>query len=150
MTKLRESACSKRAKVEATFPSPSDFGKSRPTNVPLLNHRSSTGSLSGLHVGLQVEAFGHFIDQMNIKDDEISPLFYTVAGSLMKSMSAHYPNEHQQQNEFLEAVSEIFTLKTCRFGRAQSDGAYLATINEKQYHLANFEFIFSLRNVEER
>ena len=53
---------------------------------------------------LHVEAFGRFIDRMNIKDDEISPFFYTVAGSLMKSMSGCYPNELQRQNAFLQEV----------------------------------------------
>ena len=58
--------------------SPSDYGK-HPGRSWILDHRCHPG----LHVSLQVEAFGHFIDQMGMEDGKIDPKFYDVAAKLM-------------------------------------------------------------------
>ena len=52
VTKLRKGVLSKRARIEESFPSPSDYGKSKQTHDSILDHRS----LCGLYASLQVEA----------------------------------------------------------------------------------------------
>ena len=69
----------------------------------LKDHRSSTGSRSGLHTSLQVEAFGYFIDKMSSCDPEIDPKYLRVAASVMKAMSMFYRTEQEQVNAFLES-----------------------------------------------
>ena len=111
VTKLREGAITKRARWEESMPSPSDYRKD-PGRLLILDHPSSgsrsPGSRSGLHVSLQVEAFGHFIDQMNMEDDEIEPVFYKVATSLMKTMSMTFRLEDQRRAAFKKEMTNLF------------------------------------------
>ena len=58
---LRNQASSKRSKVEQKTVSPSDFAKSK-TQVEYLHDSCQSTSL---HVGLQFQAFGKFLDIAN-------------------------------------------------------------------------------------
>ena len=146
VTQLCKGVPTKRSRLEGNFPSPSDYGKlTNHSSYPsILDHRSSSsvGSRSGLHISLQVEAFGHFIDQMNIEDAEIDSKFYKVATSLMMKMSKIFRYESRRQNTFLSVVKELFpSCTTVQNKHAISDSSTLQVeINNKVYNIVNWEF----------
>ena len=138
VTQLRKGVPTKRSRLEGNFPSPSDYGKLTNTYLDLL---SSVGSRSGLHVSLQVEAFGHFIDQMNIEDAEIDSKFYNVATSLMMEMSKVFRYESRRQSTFLSVVKGLFpSCTTVQNEHAISDSTLQVEINNKVYNIVNWEF----------
>ncbi len=58
-----------------------------------------------LHVGLQVEAFGKFIQFMN--SDDVDGKYGHVASNLMKSMSGVFENENKRVEEFKRIVENL-------------------------------------------
>ena len=86
----------KQARIEKTFPSPSDYGEQYGGNPNILDHRSSFG----LHVSIQVAAFGNFIDKMEMDENTIDSKYFTCATSLMQQMSGYYHSEEGRKNAF--------------------------------------------------
>ena len=87
VTQLHKGVSTKRTRLEERLPTPSDYGKLKDHSKfrSILDHRSTSGSRSGLRVSLQVEAFGHFMDQMNIKDAHIEPANGNTTQTLRKT-----------------------------------------------------------------
>lgn len=105
----------RREKIESVCPSPSDLGNITPAGlkardkVQPFDHRGR-GLLSihhGLHVSLQVEAFGKFIDC--VSKDEIDSRYFTSACEIMQKMSLFYGNEALRKTELIELLKDVLS-----------------------------------------
>ena len=139
VTTLRDGATltTKRARLEgAFFTSPSDYGKDSEGEPWIEDHRP----FSGLHVSLQVEAFGHFIDRMDMEDGQIEPMFYEVATSLMKTMSKTFRFKDQRTTSFGTEMKKLFPLLAPVSGEHyKSDLTLQVEINKQKSTLMNVE-----------
>ena len=137
VTTLRDGATTKRAHLEGAFlSSPSEYGKDPERKPWIEDHRSS----SGLHVSLQVEAFGHFIDRMDMEDGQIEPMFYEVATSLMRTMSKTFHFEDQRTTSFGTEMKKLFPLLGPVSGEHyRSDLTLQVEINKQKSTVMNVE-----------
>ena len=71
----------KRVCLESQMPPPSDFAKKINNHQSIYNHRNNPEP--SLHVGLQVPAFGQFLDIMKSEAKDIPSQFYHVTSELM-------------------------------------------------------------------
>ena len=104
----------------------------------ILDHRSLR---FGLHVSLQVVAFGNFIDKMEIDENTIDSKYFACASSLMQQMSDYYPSESDRINAFFLEAREVFpeTIQV-RKGRATTDRSITVLDRKGQRHyVCNFE-----------
>ena len=146
-----ESACNdireggdwqKRKRLEEEFPSPSEAGKNYREWLPrVLSHRPP--GRNGLHVGLQVKAFGQF---MNV---QIPPDYYELALELMQVMSKLFDNEGSRQAAFCDKLERriFFPLKwhhVTKVGKVIPDLCILGPNDET---LVNFEFKNDMTNI---
>ena len=85
---------------------PSKYNAKDKSSYFIVDHRSNS-CVHGLHVSLQVEAFGHFVDEIDGKAC-VDPKFCQLATTLMKKMSKQYDSEYDRETQFREAVNEYF------------------------------------------
>ena len=117
--RMRINLKTKRARIEKTFPSPSDYGKQYGRNPNILDHRSSS---FGPHVSIQVAAFGNFIDKMEMDENTIDSKYFTCATSLMQQMSGYYHSEEGRKNAFFLEVTKVLPQTTSVWkGRVVTD-----------------------------
>lgn len=93
----------------------------------------------GLHVSLQVNAFGKFMDIVEA-EEEIESLCYEVARRVLQKMSVYYRFEFERKDKFLVEMEKIFP-RTVRIipveeGKAKSD----CTILVNNFRVGNYEF----------
>ena len=93
----------------------------------------------GLHVSLQVNTFGKFMDIVEGKE-EIESLCYEVAGRVLQKMSVYYRFEFERKDNFLVEMEKIFP-RTVRIipveeGKDKSD----CTILVNNFRVGNYEF----------
>ena len=140
---LRQQAPTKRACIEQTFESPSEYAKHLTRKPGMHDHRFS----SGLHVSLQVKAFGKFLEFIQ-REDELDSKYYEVAASLMNEVSGSFDSEQQFQNTFLEEVHKLLpcTVRVSK-GRAVSDATIQMGTNQQLCHLANWDVKKELRGI---
>ena len=69
--------------------------------MQILCHRPP--HLSGLHVSLQVEAFGNFMNE-NV---DIPHEYYRLAIDLMQAMSGFFTDEGKRQSKFYELIRPL-------------------------------------------
>ena len=142
--KLARTARTKRSELEDTCPSPSECGKLKSGLKHVRAHRPG----SGLHVSLQVEAFGKFLDKMKSPDDEIESKFKEAASLLMKAMGKYYDNEIACQTAFSEALQTLFPpFRSVSKSRARSDYTTSVVIDEKNIVLVNWKFKNEMVNI---
>ena len=120
-----------------TFPSPSDVGKSGSSHLQEVDEHRAGGD--GLHVSLQVNAFGKFMDIVE-GEEEIESLCYEVAGRVLQKMSVYYRFEFERKDKFLVEMEKIFP-RTVRIipveeGKAKSE----CTILVNNFRVGNYEF----------
>ena len=97
----------KRSKIEKYTPSPSEACKQfeeKQEELPIFCHRPPGKGYSGLHVSLQVKAFGKFIDLQETIPD---PKYYSLAVKLMIAMSEFYKCETSRRHAFKQKIQEI-------------------------------------------
>ena len=87
---LNEELPSKRTKLEEQFKHPSDYEKEIVHIEGIHNHRFT----SHLHISLQVEMFGEFIDAIE-SEECIDSKYYIAASALMQHMSGVFKNEQE-------------------------------------------------------
>ena len=137
VSKLVMTAHTKRSRLEKTCPSPSACGKLIIDLPHVRAHRSG----SDLHVSLQVQAFGNFLDKMKSPDNEIEPKFKEAAASLVKVVGRHYSNEIGLQTAFAEALETLFPpFRAVSKGSANSDYTTIVVLDGIDYTLVNWEF----------
>ena len=104
----------RREKIESSCPSPSDLGNITPAGLSMSRNkvhpfdhrgRSVVTIHHGLHVSLQVEAFGKFIDC--VSEDKIDSRYFTSACEIMQNMSLFYANEGERQNILIEVLKQV-------------------------------------------
>ena len=140
---LRQQAPTKRACIEEKFETPSEYAKYLTRKTYIHDHRFS----SGLHVSLQVKAFGEFLDFIQ-GEDELDSKYYEVAASLMTEVSGSFHNEQQFQNTFLEEVEKLLPCAVqVHKGHAITDATIQMVINGQNCYLANWEFKNDLREI---
>ena len=128
----------KRVCLESQMPSPSDFGKTINKHKLIYNHRSTSNP--ALHVGLQVPAFGQFLDTMKSEAEDIPSLFYCVASDLMQNISLSFPSEARRVHCFkyiIKKLGENFKCLTVQGDSYRSDGAIQ---DNSENFLVNWEF----------
>ena len=140
----------KRYRIEQLCPSPSELGKMKENAKPILDHisdhRLPKPCPHDLHVSLQVEAFGEFIDV--VSKEEVESKYLEVAGRVMQKMSHFYGSEQQCQNAFFDEVRAIFPNyipEQCQ--RAKTDASIKVSINGRDYTLANWEFKNEMKDI---
>ena len=132
----------KRRHLEQTCPTPSELGKCGRTSSELHEVKEHRRGGHGLHVSLQVKAFGKFIDIVEGKG-EIESVCYQVAGRVVQDMSKYFSFECNREAEFLSATRKLFPgccIEKASVARAQSDCTMAVTVDGKAYKVANFEF----------
>ncbi len=103
------------------------------------DHRLPKDTPHDLHVSLQVQAFGEFIDV--VSKPEVEPKYLEVAGRVMMKMGKHYCNESDRQRDFLQDVATLFPHATgIREGGAITDYTNVVLINGSEYRIGNWEF----------
>ena len=128
----------KRKEFEETLPTPSELGKLG-GSIHLQEVKEHRVGGHGLHVSLQVDAFGKFMDIVE-GEEEIESLYYEVAGHVLQKMSRYHTSKYLRKEAFLEEIEKIFPC-TFRFtpveeAKAKSDCTVLAN----KLRVANFEF----------
>ena len=136
---LAKDVPTKRARLEEMFLSPSEYGKQDDDTIKrnrVHDHRFR----SSLHVSLQVEAFGDFIDTMN--KEEIDDLkCYKVAASLMHKMSGVFASEGDRKDLFLKEIKSLLPeAHAVTVQRVITDATIWEEINGQTHYLANYEF----------
>ena len=136
--RMRINLKTKRARIEKTFQSPSDYGKQYGGNPNILDHRSSS---FGLHVSIQVAAFGNFIDKMEMDENTIDSKYFTCATSLMQQMSGYYHCEEGRKNAFFLEVTKVLPQTTSVWkGRVVTDHSITVEDSGGQvYCVCNYE-----------
>jgi hypothetical protein len=104
----------------------------------ILDHRANSCA-HGLHVSLQVEAFGHFVDEMDSKAC-VDQKFCQLATSLMKKMNKQYSLELNRCSNFYNEVKEYFPSPKVSGKEFETDGTMSVCINDQQVHIINWEF----------
>ena len=104
---------------------------------PILCHRPP--GCSGLHVSLQVEAFGKFID---LQEGPSRPEYYSLALNLMMVMSTFFETEGKRQAAFKQTIqTTMFTdLSYEVFKRSPHSIPDLCITSSSGCVLVNFEF----------
>ena len=97
----------------------------------------------GLHVSLQVKAFGKFIDTVE-GEEEIESLYYQVAGCVSQKMSGHFASESKRKDAFLTEVEKLFPrivhFKEVIEGCAKSDCTVEVAVGSDTFRVGNKEF----------
>ena len=140
---LLDTAQTKRQKFEDSVESPSTFASSIFDRAEVCDHRYR----QNLHVSLQVEAFGKFIDKVSEERVTDSDLFYQIAGRLMLAMSKPFGDEKTRENDFLETVGEMFPSVSVRKNRAITDATIVTKVDGAACYLLNWEFKNELNGI---
>ena len=136
-------ALTKRTRIEQTFPSPSEYAKGA-RSFDVNDHIRPSGS--GLHVSLQVKAFGDFIDAMNSSEIDLGA--YNVASRLMHTMSCDFGTEEKRKEAFLEElIGFLPPANPVAIGRKTTDATVKVTIDNKTHYLVNYEFKNAIKGV---
>ena len=122
---LLERANTNSISIEEHFLNPS------PTCMKVDSHCSSFG----LHVSLQVKAFGDFIDTMNKGEDEFDSKYYKVSTSLMSKVSS---GDLTLQSAILTEVAEIFP--SCSMVKSSHDGTIYLKVDDSHYNVVDWMF----------
>ncbi len=93
----------KRVCLESHITTPSDFGKTISEHPSIYNHRSSK---LHLHVGLQVRAFGQFLDIMK-SEESVPSQFYCVASELMQKMTPPFQSDASRVDSLQYTIKKL-------------------------------------------
>lgn len=90
----------------------------------------------GLHVSLQVKAFGKFMDTVD-SEREIESLYYEVAGRMSQRMSKYFATEGKREEEFLTEMMQL-SVPTVHFKKvpethARSDTTVEVAVDNKMF-----------------
>ena len=131
---LIEELPSKRTQLEEKFQRPSDYGKVIVHTEGIHDHRFT----SDLHVSLQVEGFGEFMDTIN-SEECIDSKYYVAASALMQQMSGVFNDEKERVNTFkniVQGISSNFRFATLDRRGYRTD----CTVEVDGNPIANWEF----------
>ena len=140
---LLDCSQTKRQKFEEIVESPSLFASSVFDKTEVCDHRYR----QNLHVSLQVEAFGKFVDKVSEDRETCSDIFYQMAGRLMLAMSKPFGDEKTRENDFLGTVGEMFPCVSVRKNCAITDATLVMKIHGAECFLLNWEFKNELNGI---
>ena len=136
---LQHRVGTKRINLEKNFVSPSDFGKNIKYEEDIHDGHYSTS----LHVGLQLEAFGKFLDLASSDNDKpIDDKYCRMAHSLMQKMSGVFSNEWNRLTAFRSILEDgmwNLEVKKSKSSRAISDCSLVHHVFGTGHVLVNFE-----------
>ena len=134
---LQHRVGTKRINLEKNFVSPSDFGGNIKDEEDIHDGRYSTS----LHVGLQLEAFGKFLDLAN-SDKLIDDKYCRMAHSLMQKMSGVFSNEWNRLTAFMSLLKDgmcNLEVKKSKSSHAISNCSLVHHVSGTGHVLVNFE-----------
>ncbi len=141
VNELVNDAPTKHSCLESSFPSPSEVGKSGRSTLARVNEHRAGGD--GLHVSLQVKAFGKFMDIVK-GEKEVGSLCYQVAGRMALKLSPYLASEPKRKEEFIKEIKNLFPstviFQDVTEGRAKSDSTVEVKVGNETFRVCNFEF----------